>query len=294
MQRCCWSTRVYCVQRSLLLLVLLTLVLYVVLDIWGTESKIDERLVELTETDAIESSSHLLLIGAEEDLKSAKIFNDTFKNIVQIFQSRVSSSARVEQIKSTISAKVHKNSNGDNFVSDHNYQNNTNSINGTNTKTKKSNNSTHSKKKSVDVISNKIEKDKGKHAIKNFDQHHDSGKKNTRGSEKITDHIAPIAGVEGNGKQLKDYMIEFSAPNPKIVQFKEISRTSIDAGDCVADLNVAKNGISSQNSPFCLPLLICIGSAKSGTGELQRWLAHHPSLIAGMKSGIVVALHKHT
>ena len=36
--------------------------------------------------------------------------------------------------------------------------------------------------------------------------------------------------------------------------------------------------------PFCLPILVTLGQAKAGTGEVQRWLVEHPSLTAGMKN----------
>ena len=35
---------------------------------------------------------------------------------------------------------------------------------------------------------------------------------------------------------------------------------------------------------YCLPILVTLGQAKAGTGEIQRWLVEHPSLVAGMKN----------
>eukprot|EP00750_Incisomonas_marina_P014001 INCI17583.5.p1 GENE.INCI17583.5~~INCI17583.5.p1 ORF type:complete len:625 (-),score=88.90 INCI17583.5:1412-3286(-) len=71
----------------------------------------------------------------------------------------------------------------------------------------------------------------------------------------------------------------------RILPFLNVTAGTLDAGDCALPppqfVENKKLGDKGNQNPFCLPLMVCLGSAKSGTGELQRWLAHHPALLAG-------------
>ena len=79
---------------------------------------------------------------------------------------------------------------------------------------------------------------------------------------------------------------------PKIVHWKDLALGAVDAGDCA---------VTEDEEILCLPIMVTLGQAKAGTGEMQRWLVEHPSLAAGMTNfyhlrgvGEVCMTHTHT
>eukprot|EP00750_Incisomonas_marina_P011104 INCI16341.6.p1 GENE.INCI16341.6~~INCI16341.6.p1 ORF type:complete len:608 (+),score=67.51 INCI16341.6:239-2062(+) len=58
---------------------------------------------------------------------------------------------------------------------------------------------------------------------------------------------------------------------PQVFPENEAHLGRLDAGDCVR----------IQGQIYCLPVLVCIGMKKAGSGEIQRWLVKHPNLTAG-------------
>ncbi len=63
---------------------------------------------------------------------------------------------------------------------------------------------------------------------------------------------------------------------PKQVPWEDLQLGQIDSGDCAVHTS-----LKGQRQYFCLPLIVTIGLTKAATGEVQRWLVHHPNLTAG-------------